>query len=408
MKNVMIMCQFFYPEEVSSSLLPYQTAKKLSDNGINTSVLCGYPNEYNVRDKKEIPKKEVVNNIIIRRLKYIQLSKKGKISRLINYFSFIIAMLFNVRKTKNVDTIIVYSNPPLLPIVSLLANRLYKCKIIFVSYDVYPEIAIELEVLSQSSMISKITNRINNSLFERASQVVVLSNDMKDFYIREKQIESKKISVIENWATEEYQVVREIKSNDFKIIKDDFNLIITYLGNIGKAQDIKTIIDTIKENDIQNRKIAFIFAGRGEKKEWLLEEKNKNKLNNLFIFDYLIGSDLNDLLNISDMFIVSLEKGLSGLAVPSKTYSYYQAKKPIIAIMEESTQIFKEIKDNKCGISVENGNVIHLKNEIIKICKDKNLLNDFNVNMNKFSEKYNNGEQLNKYLKLVQEIMEEK
>ena len=40
-KDVLFMCQFFYPEYVSSALLPYQTALGLRNAGLTIDIMCG-------------------------------------------------------------------------------------------------------------------------------------------------------------------------------------------------------------------------------------------------------------------------------------------------------------------------------------------------------------------------------
>ena len=60
-KDVLITCQYFYPEENSSATLPYDTARFLAEQGYKVGVLCGYPKEYFNGDK--VPYEEVVNGI---------------------------------------------------------------------------------------------------------------------------------------------------------------------------------------------------------------------------------------------------------------------------------------------------------------------------------------------------------
>lgn len=407
MCDVLFMCQFFYPEEVSSSLLPYQTAEKFISEGLKVSVLCGYPKEHNCIKGKSINKKEIKNGIEINRIKYIQFNKKRKIARLINYFSFIVSMFFKLEKCREAKIIFVYSNPPLLPIISLIANKLYKTKIVFVSYDVYPEIAVKLDVLKENSIVSRVTRSVNEQLFKKASKIVVLSEDMKEFYIHHKKIPSKNIKVIENWATESFEEIKTVTDPQFKEIKSQYDLIVTYLGNMGKAQDIQTILTAASSEQIRSKNIAFVFAGRGEKFDFVLNQKKDNNLENVYIFDYLLSERLNELLNISDMFFVSLEKNLEGLAVPSKTYSYYQAQKPIIAIMNKNTQIYKEIDYNECGFCLNNGDSKKLIDKLSDIITDSLILDNYKLNMQKFSKKYNEGRQLNEYLNVVQKVLEE-
>nr|WP_216661510.1 glycosyltransferase family 4 protein [Enterococcus gallinarum] len=400
------MCQFFYPEYVSSALLPYQTALGLRNAGLTIDIMCGYPKEY-MGKEKIILKKEVVEGMTIFRKKYLQLGRKNFLSRLINYFSFTATMILNIMKCRNYKVIIVYSNPPILPLVTIIAKKLFQCKIIFVAYDLYPEIAERTNAISENSLISKVMRKINSKLFPNVSQVVALSNDMKNFIVSEREIQSDRVTVIQNWATENFEIA-SIKSREFSELREKYQIIISYFGNMGTAQDMQTIIDVISNPLIQKNEIGFLFAGHGNKQEEIKNAIKRNRLENCYLYDYLSGSDFNDALNITNLFIVSLEKDLAGLAVPSKTYSYYQAKKPVIAIMSENTDISKEIYENNAGISVKNGESEKLVNWLLLLLKDKNQVLQMEKNMkNAVTEKYNRGIQIEKYKKMVMKVLEE-
>jgi hypothetical protein len=111
-KNVLFLCQFFYPEYISSATLPFDTAKALTKAGFKVGVLCGYPKEYN--KNKEVMLEENYEGIEIRRLKYIQMKRSNILGRLVNYFSFTASVLARFGRLKYYESLIVYSNPPLI------------------------------------------------------------------------------------------------------------------------------------------------------------------------------------------------------------------------------------------------------------------------------------------------------
>ena len=51
-KNVLFVCQYFYPEKISSGILPYELACELSKNGYKVKALVGFPHEYNKKRRK--------------------------------------------------------------------------------------------------------------------------------------------------------------------------------------------------------------------------------------------------------------------------------------------------------------------------------------------------------------------
>ncbi len=66
-RDILFMCQFFYPEHNSSATLPFDTAKFLASRGFTVDALCGYPKEYNFDG--EVPLEETVDGVNIRRVK---------------------------------------------------------------------------------------------------------------------------------------------------------------------------------------------------------------------------------------------------------------------------------------------------------------------------------------------------
>lgn len=60
-KDILFLCQFFYPEYNSSATLPFDTAKYLASHGFMVDGLVGYPKEYSV--DKHLPLEETVDRL---------------------------------------------------------------------------------------------------------------------------------------------------------------------------------------------------------------------------------------------------------------------------------------------------------------------------------------------------------
>lgn len=403
-KDILLLCQFFYPEYVSSATLPYDTAVALSEAGFSVGVLCGYPKEYSLG--KDIPKKEIHKNIYIKRLKYLQLKRSNFIGRIINYFSFTASVAFNIGYLIKFKTILVYSNPPVLPIVPAIVNKFFKVKIIFVCYDVYPEIALTTNSISESGFISKMMKMANKMIFNSVEMVVALSDEMKRFLINNRpQISDRQIRVIPNWSDGKINN-KDVKNLEFKELKGDNNLIVSYFGNMGICQDMNTIIDAMRQLK-NNSNIKFLFAGHGNKMKKIKEIVKKENLNNVKIYDFLHGRDFEEALNISDCFLLSLKEGLTGLCVPSKTYSYMMAGKPIIAIMEKDSDIVRDLEEYNCGYSMEVGEYEKLVKAIEKLYSNDVSRKTMGENCKRlFLEKYTKEKCTKEYIDMMKNILE--
>ena len=347
-KDILFLCQFFYPEYISSAQLPYDTVLALQEAGFSVDVLCGYPREYSKGGN--IPLKEDINGIRIHRLKYIQLDRSGFLGRIVNYFSFTFMVLLHLLKLANYKAVVVYSNPPILPWIASWAKALFGTKLVFVAYDLYPEVATVTNTLREGNLICRLMNHINKCVFRRADHVVALSSEMKDYIAAHRPISVDQVTVIPNWYADAGEPVRNGKENPFaKSLGDRF--VVSYFGNMGTMQDMETILGAIRL--LKEDNVCFLFAGHGNKMEVLKRIVAEESIDNIQIFDFLHGQDFKDALAISDCALVSLEKGATGLCCPSKTYSYMMQGLPLLAIMDEG-DIVRDIEAG-AGMWVRNG-----------------------------------------------------
>ncbi len=141
-KKLLVLCQYFYPEYVSSATLPTQLAEDLVSQGLKVDVMCGFPKEY--KDDQLVKQSEVYKGIKIQRLKYTQFNNKSKVGRIINFFSLFIAFSFKLPKMMKYNHILVYSNPPILPLLPDFLHRIFKKRYSFVAYDIAPDNAIKM------------------------------------------------------------------------------------------------------------------------------------------------------------------------------------------------------------------------------------------------------------------------
>ena len=400
-KDILFLLQFFYPEYVSSATLPFDTASRLADEGFDVDVLCGYPHEYT--DAMNVPRRETVNHINIKRVKYLQLDRKKAIGRIINYLSLTVAMFFRLFTMKKYQTVIVYSNPPILPFVAAMASKLFKCRLIFVAYDLYPEIALRTNSLSEGSIITRLMNFINKFVYKQASAVVALSSEMKEYIVQNRNIGADKVYVIPNWYKDEYQANVKKQENQFKsLVKDRF--VIGYFGNMGIAQDMEPIKDAIRyyKND---DKVCFLLSGHGSKHSEIEKMINDDKIENAYLYGFLKGEEYLDALRVSNCAIVSLEKGLTGLCVPSKTYGYMMQGLAIVAILGES-DIVRDVREN-AGYHVPDNSSEKLI-EIIAEMKD-NISDCYmrgEISRSLYLKKYTSAICLEKYVELLREIVQ--
>lgn len=401
-RDILFLCQFFYPEYISSAQLPYDTAQALNEAGFTVDVLCGYPREY--LEGENIPLREERSGVSIRRLKYIQLDRKGFLGRLINYFSFTFMVLLQLGRFRRYRSIVVYSNPPILPWIASWGKVLFGTKLIFVSYDLYPEVATVTGTLGRRNPICWLMNFINKRVYRRADRIVALSGEMKDYILKHRPIEADRVTVIPNWYSGKEEPREKREDNRFReTVRGRFT--VAYFGNMGTMQDMRTILGAIRSlRDDDN--IFFLFAGHGNKLDRLKQITAEEGISNIAVLDYLHGDDFRDALAISDCALVTLEKGATGLCVPSKTYSYMMQGIPIIAIMDEC-DIVRDLEAG-AGRHVRNGEAEALTEILRTMAREPEKLQEMGRKCREcYLEKYTAAVGTGKYVSLFRRLLGE-
>jgi glycosyltransferase involved in cell wall biosynthesis len=361
--RVLILNQFFYPEYVTASVLITQMAEDLAARGIGVDVLCGMPKEY-LEGAQRVPKRETYKGIAIRRVGYLQLSRRSKVGRLLNYFSFIASIALHFPKLLGYRLIVVNTMPPLLPLIPAVMNGLFGRKFAFVCYDLYPELAIRMGAIGRGSLIDRVMRFTNRRVYRRASAVVALGEEMKRYMLSSGLIaDEDRVHVIPNWydgGEEAFRQARRASEGPFNVV---------YSGNMGVCQDMDTILKCAER--LRDRPdIRFIFTGHGNKADALKAEAGRLGLGNVTFHGYLMGREYEEMLASADCFVVSLEKGIEGLAVPSKTYSYLAAGRPVLAIIDRNTDIARMIELYECGFSMDNGDAEGMAGRILEMAED--------------------------------------
>lgn len=387
MKKVLIIAEYFYPyNSTGAPKITFELAEDLQSLGMQVEVITSKLN-YNAPLIREIKSVEYYNGIKINRVWSTLGNKNKPIKRLSNYITFLFSLFIKVINKKDYDCMIVFSNPPITTIIGHLVNKIRKKKYIYVVHDFYPDIAINLEVIGKQSLTARIMQFFNRKVFSTAKRVIAIGRDMKEL-LEEKGVPEEKIKVITNWA--DSKIIYPIKKvNEFSTkysLDKSFNII--YTGNIGRFHDIETLIETAKKLE-NNTDIKFIIIGEGYKKNLVLEMKKELKLENILVLGYQDDEIYNSVLSTADLLVSSLEEGVEGLAVPSKTYSYFAANKPIIGIMNKRSEIGQVIEENDIGICISKGESDKLKNFILNIKSNLEKYNEMTLRVKKlFDENY--------------------
>ena len=401
-RDILFLGQFFYPDHNSSATLPFDTARYLASQGYTVDALVGYPKEY---AEGAAPLRETVEGIGIRRVRYLQLRRTGKLGRLINYFSLTFRMLLHARILKNYRCVFVFSNPPVLPVVPILAKRRWGTKFIFVAYDIYPEVAYASGSLQATGAISRVMRRINHALYQSVDCVVALTDEMRSFLLSHRpELSPERVVTIANWAHEKRLTPDAEAYARFGYAEGQF--VVSYFGNMGICQDMETLLHAAKLLKDDPR-VRFLIVGHGGKTEAVQAFLAEHNLRNVQLLGFLTGKDFEQAVAVSPCAVVSLEKGLIGTCAPSKYYSYLQGGMPVLAVVERESYLAKEVAREDIGRAVEIGNAESLRDAILFLAEHPDERRAMADRAGKlYDERYAYEVAMKQYLRLVKRDLE--
>lgn len=399
-RKTWIVSEYYYPTVTSTGYYITEIAEHLATISKNIHVICTNSN-YNVNNNQAIEKEEIINNVHIHRVFTGNINKDIFILRgirlLWSSLRLFIKLFSNVSKG---DRLIVVTNPAFLFLLFPIIKKAKKLEYTILVHDIFPENLIAIGKLRKTSFLYKLLSKLFNYAYSQAETCIAIGRDMIEV-IKLKIDHKSKIILIPNWAdvTDVYPIAKEKTKmiNDLKIA-DKF--VFQFAGNLGHAQGIDNILEAIKL--IDNDNLHFLFIGAGAKAETIKNFIKNNSHNNVTLVGFQNRVEQNDFLNACDISIVTLNDGMFGLGVPSKSYNIMAAGKPIIIVADENSEISLCVKEFEMGWVVQPNNPIALKDVFLKAYKNSDSIMAIKIRSRQTAEAHFAKDFiLNKYLELL-------
>jgi len=386
-KKILIVTEYFYPSNNSTSYYLTSIAEKLSEQH-NVKVICSS----NLDNNEELKNLEVV------RIKESKLGKNGVFTRGLKFLLASIKLsILAYKNIKHDSYVLSVTNPAFIIIFLALLKKMKKFHCTLLVYDVFPENLIAANIIkNRSSYLYKIIKNIYDWSYKKADALIVIGRDMEEI-IRKKTDNEIPISIIENWCDTNLVCSAE-KDNNELINKHDLQKkkVFLFAGNLGRVQGIQNILEAAKE--VQNKDFTLLLVGEGAMKNDIKIFIEQNPKNNIIYAGAYPSKKQNMFLNACDVAIVSLADNMYGLGVPSKSYYSMASGKPILFIGDKNSEIAKVVAENNIGWHVESENIHALTKMFENICQEDKLLISYGRKSRQVvEEKYSASVILSKY-----------
>ena len=157
-------------------------------------------------------------------------------------------------------------------------------------------------------------------------------------------------------------------------------------------------MDAAKELKDKNPNILFALIGSGSYKETILKRVQDENLNNVKVFPLQPANRLSEVYSFGDIELLPIEKGITKMALPSKSGVIMATGSPVLAIVDAGSDIWNIVSDKKIGFTSKPGNMDDLIAEIINAYSCRSILLDYGQNAKKFAiDNYLRKKQTKKY-----------
>jgi glycosyltransferase involved in cell wall biosynthesis len=400
--DLKIINQFFPPDYAATGQLIEELAHNLKNFG-RVDVFTSQPSY--AFDRDDSPRLESHESLLVRRsqsARFWPQRIRGK--AVAGAIFFVRTALHLLRHADRRGLVLLTTAPPFLPILGYLLSRVCKIRYVCLLYDLYPDIAIELDVIKKHHWVAKLWDRFNRLTWKRAAAIIVLSESMKERILAKQPGIEHKIVTIPSWVDSE-QIVPRLKQDNW--FAQEHGLVepftVLYSGNMGRCHDMETLFEAIVR--LRKTPIRFVFIGSGEKRKDFQQRVDEMGLTNCLFLPYQPRENLPYSLTACDVSIVSISEGMEGLVAPSKLYSALASGRPIVSICPENSYLNEVFAEANCGMSVRNGDSQGLADYLYRLSQNPQLTQELGRSGRDYCRKNYTSEKIAQdYLKLFQSL----
>ena len=248
------------------------------------------------------------------------------------------------------DAVLGMSPPIFLGDAAWLAARRWRVPMVFNTQDIFPDVAVDLGAITNEKVIAA-ASRLERSIYRRADAVTVLSEDQAA-NVRGKlpPAQRSKVRIIHNFVDLDRVRVVDDRENDYRRAHGlTGKTVVMYAGNVGLSQPFD-LIRVAAERWRHRPDVHFVINGEGaarpEVDRWAASAPN------VTVADFVPRDRVSGLLGAADLHLILLKRGLARSSTPSKLYGNLASGRPILASIDEGSEVATVLAEADAGRSV--------------------------------------------------------
>ncbi len=341
--KILLSHRYFWPDTPPYAYMLRSIARRLADDGHQVTVFSTMPS---YRDGSDLsaPETEQVDGIAIIRMAIAPETKGNLLRRASNLISYSRGLSQHIRQNPDYEAVMAATFPPIAAgLAGSRAARKIGAKFIYHCQDIHPEVS-KYSGRKIPGFLWRWLQALDNRACKFADAVIVLSQDMRDTLNARSGGEQIKTHIINNFLVEDFDAPAE--EAPIELLADKFTIL--FAGNIGNFQNLDLVMEAVRLLEDQPD-IQFWFVGEGAAKARLVAGLDDLQEKTVFFVPRQPAAVAQKMMASASLNLVSLSKGVYHVSYPSKTLTSLALSTPILAVMEENSELGKMVREENIG-----------------------------------------------------------
>ncbi len=302
----------------------------------------------------------IENGIHTLRVDSGEIQKTSKYAKVINSFLGGRRIRKAVQKfysSVNFD-VIIFTTPPITMILDIIKlKRIYHASLYLLLKDIWPQDTVDIGGMRKGGIVWQVFRWLEKQTYKAADYIGCMSPASKKYIIAENTyISAEKVEVCPNSQKDRSASIAREKNLRVKYGIPEMAMLMIYGGNIGVPQGIDFLFDIASSiKGVQDK--FLLIVGGGTEYERLKTGLEQIGAENVRLIPTVDKYEYDALVKESDIGLVLLHPNAEVPNFPSRLLSYIQVGKPVIAAVDEATDIGKIIEYYGCGKYCRNGDI---------------------------------------------------
>jgi colanic acid biosynthesis glycosyl transferase WcaI len=354
--RLLVVTPFYSPDLGPSAPLMTMLCEDLAKLGHTVTVLTAVPHfptgnvapEYRTGKLWEF---DVQNSVTVCRVWVPSGNRANLRHRLYTFFVFQMLVTL-VGLFKRCDALIV-TNPAIETYVPFaILSWLKRRPAIYCVWDLYPDVGVRLGIFRNPGVVS-IISALEHFCLRHAAAVHLISHSFVA-NLAEKGVDTAKLFVVLPWLDTEFLTPQNRRNGFSEEYSLDDKFVVLYAGNLGFSQGLDDLLLAAQQL-MDKPNIQIVLVGDGPSRDELVRLAQRLGLNNVAFIPFQPRARLPEVLATADLALVCQKTEIINDSLPSKTFPLLASGRPILAIVDDNSELARLITRYDAGQCVAPG-----------------------------------------------------